>query len=122
MPLGSISGDRCSFQVEEFTFGTAIFPASTRPFLHLPGLNLFRREAKPLLIEGEHFQACHLIFYWLCSFDKLLEAWVIFTCGEHPHHCPLLQKYSSTVTVVHCDFYRVNTHRIEDCRALSALA
>lgn len=42
--------------------------------------------------------------------------------GHDPHHCPLLQKYKNTATVVHCDLYRVNTHRTEDCHALDTLA
>jgi hypothetical protein len=38
-----------------------------------------------------------------------------------PHLYPLLQKYSSTMVLVHCYFCRVNTHRTKDCCALSTL-
>lgn len=45
-------------------------------------------------------------------------------CGNprhDPHLYPLLQKYSSTMVLVHCYFCRVKTHRTKDCCALSTL-
>jgi hypothetical protein len=42
--------------------------------------------------------------------------------GHGPRQCPIIQKYSTILNIVHCEFCASTMHATNQCRALDALA